>query len=139
MMWRRSRQISDEELDWAIRGALLAETKNLEPSPEVWNRIRAQVVAERNPKLPPAKKSLLTRPMAALVQGIAVLTVLCAVGLGLDQGVNRGWIAAQPTPAPVVRSVYPDTTSRPPWDVLSVGRARAFAQRPVPGEWRYPE
>ena len=38
-MLRRERPIPDEQLDWAIREALHAETAGLEPSPAVWQRM----------------------------------------------------------------------------------------------------
>ncbi len=139
MMWRRANRIPDEELDWAIRSALRAETEGLEPSPQVWNRVRARIehpVPEE--KRQPRGISWHTR-LANVVQGAVLAIFVLGFGLGLSRGiVTSGWNS---TAVPTVPAVtHSKASSRYPKDILNTGRLMQIDKpKPEPGAWRWPQ
>lgn len=139
MMWRRASRISDEELDWAIRAALRAETEGLEPSPEVWQRVRAHIENPHREQTRPSRASVWHNRLATLAQA----AVLAALVLGFGVGINRtfpytGW--AQPTLTPKSAQMYLRASGRYPNDILTARRLMALEQqKPVPGAWRWPQ
>ncbi len=139
MMWRRASRIPDEELDWAIRAALRAETEGMEPSPEVWDRVRARIENARPEQARPSRAVVWQNRLAALAQA-AVLAVLV---LGFGVGINRifpytGW--TQPTVTTRSAHVSLRASGRYPDDVLTAKRVMSLEQqKPVPGAWRWPQ
>lgn len=137
MMWRRTNHISDEELDWAIRAALRTETEGLEPSPEVWRRVRAQI---ENPAADAKRHSpmLWQRRAASLFQGAVLAVLVVGLGVTVNQR-SRGGDLAYPV-APDVVYVARARATLPKDDMLSMGRMVHMAQEPTePGGRRVPE
>lgn len=139
MMWRRASHISDEGLDWAIRAALRAETEGMEPSPEVWQRVRAYIENPHREQAQPSRASVWHNRLATLAQA-AVLAVLV---LGFGVGINRtfpytGW--AKPTLTAKSAQMYLRASGRYPNDILTAKRLMALEQqKPMPGAWRWPQ
>lgn len=139
MMWRRASRISDEELDWAIRAALRAETEGMEPSPEVWQRVRTRIEDSHPKQARPSRASVWHNRLATLAQA-AVLAVLV---LGFGVGINRtfpytGW--AQPTLTAKSAQMYLHASGRYPNDTLTAKQLMALEQqKPMPGAWRWPQ
>lgn len=138
MMWRRTNRISDEELDWAIRAALRTETEGLEPSPDVWRRVCAQI---ENPAAPAKQRSpmLWQRRAASLFQGAVLAVLVLGIGITVNQRSHGGELAYPVAPDAVyvaaARASLPYAD-----DMLSVGRIAQMAQEPAqPGSWRLPE
>jgi len=137
MMWRRTNHISDEELDCAIRAALRTETEGLEPSPEVWRRVRAQI---ENPAADAKHHSpmLWQRRAASLFQGAVLAVLVVGLGVTVNQR-SRGGDLAYPV-APDVVYVARARATLPKDDMLSMGRMVHMAQEPTqPGGRRVPE
>ncbi len=138
-MWRRANHISDEELDWAIRSTLRAETEGLEPSPQVWNRVRARITDSRPEQEQQARGIVRQARLANVLQGAVLAVLVLGFGLGLSRGFPAtGWTqTAMPTAAIVVHATAP---SRYPKDVLNGKRLMQLdLQQPEPGAWRWPQ
>lgn len=139
MMWRRASRISDEELDWAIHAALRAETEGMEPSPEVWQRVRARVENPHREQARPSRASVWHNHLATFAQA-AVLAVFV---LGFGVGINRafpytGW--AQPTLTPKSAQVYLRASEQYPDDILTARRLTTLEQqKPMPGARCWPQ
>jgi len=131
-MWRRVNRISDEELDWAVRAALRAEAENLEPSPEVWQRVRARI---ENPALDAGRKRSPVHwrlHAASLLQGAVLAVLVMGIGLSYNQRAhNNQW--AYPQAPDVAYEARPRAASEHPMDTLSVGRLTHMAQQARPG------
>lgn len=139
MMWERARRVSDEELDWAIRDALRAETEGLEPSPQVWQRVRARIEAAQPEPDRQARGVVWQTRLANLLQGAVLAVLVLGFGLGLSRGFpTTGWNrTAVPT---VVAATYSKALDRYPKDVLNAKRLMQLdQQQPAPGAWRWPQ
>lgn len=130
-MMRRTNRISDEELDLAVRGALRAEIDNLEPSPEVWQRVRARI---ENPALDAGRK----RPhgawrlhAASLIQGAVLAVLVMGIGLSYNQRAQNN-LMAYPQAPDVVYEAQPRAAAVYPADTLNVGRLTRMAQQALP-------
>jgi len=139
MMWRRTSRVSDEELDWAIRSTLRAETEGLEPSPQVWERVRARIANPRPEQEPRARSVVWQVRLANVLQGAVLAVLVLGFGLGLSHGFpTTGW---NRTTLPTVPAI---TYTRPsggyPKDVLNAKRLMQLdQQKPAPGAWRWPQ
>jgi hypothetical protein len=137
MMLRRVSRISDEEMDWAIRAALRAETEDLEPSPEVWQRVRARI---ENPALDSRQRRtpiLWTRRAASVLQGAVLAVLVLGIGVTFNQRLHGSGLA-YPVAPDVVYASPARASAQYPDDMLSMGRIAQIAQRPEPGYWRLP-
>lgn len=139
MIWKRANRISDEELDWAIRGALRAEMEGVEPSPEVWQRVRAQI---ENPAADARRRRATIawqNRAASLFQGAVLAILALGFGLTLNQHDNVTEQAYPQAPDVVYVAAaragltYDD-------DMLSMKRIAQMAQEAAqPDFWRLPE
>lgn len=138
MMWRRANRISDEELDWAIRSTLRAETDGLEPSPQVWNRVRARITDPRPEQERQARGIVWQARLANVLQGAVLAVLVLGFGLGLSRGFPAtGWTQTAAPTAIVMRAKAP---TRYPKDVLNGKRLMQLdQQKPAPGAWRWPQ
>jgi hypothetical protein len=89
---RKSRPTTEEntyqsdEMDALIRWALRNSVAGEEPSPEVWDRIRAGL-EQPKAQLPPRRKRLLVAQWSWLVQLLVLgILILVAFGLSLSHG-----------------------------------------------------
>jgi len=131
-MMRRTNRISDEELDWAMRAALRAETDNLEPSPEVWQRVRARI---ENPALDAGGKRSLGAwrlHAASVIQGAVLAVLVMGIGLTYNQRAQNNQMAYPQAPD-VVYEAQPRVAAVYPMDTLSIGRLNRMAQQTLPG------
>lgn len=135
-MLRRERPIPDEQLDWAIRQALRAETEGLEPSPAVWQRIRAEIERPAPTARPMPRRLSVRRRAASLMQGAILTLLVLGVGLSFSQGLGRDMLMRRPTTQPSEMKSRPVDASPYPRDALNLGYLKHLEQEPEPGEWR---
>lgn len=130
-MMRRTSRISDEELDWAVRGALRAEMDDLEPSPEVWQRVRARI---ENPSLDAGRKrtpGAWRLHAASLIQGAVLAVLVMGIGLTYTQRGQNNQMAYPHAPD-VVYEAQPRAVAVYPVDTLNVGQLTRIAQQALP-------
>ncbi len=140
MMWRRARRVSDDELDWAIRSTLRAETEGLEPSPQVWARVRARIADGRPDQERQARAVLWHARLANAIQGAVLAMLVLGFGLGLSRGfLGPDWHQTTAHSVPTVTYVS-KSAGRYPKDVLNAKRLMQIdKQKPAPGAWRLPQ
>lgn len=138
MMWRRANRISDDELDWAIRSTLQAETDGLEPSPQVWERVRARIITPQPERDQQGRAVVWHARLANVVQGAILAVLVLGFGLGLSRGFPAtGW--TQPA-VPTAVIVHTKAPSRYPKDMLNGKRLLQLnQQKSLPGAWRWPQ
>ncbi len=136
-MIRRKGRIPDEELDWAIREALHAETEGLEPSPAVWQRICAEIQKPTQAERPIPRRLTARRRAASLLQGAILALLVLGVGLSFSQSfLGHDLLIRRPTAQHTeARAPAHDDLSYPE-DMLNVRYLNHLAQQPEPGEWR---
>lgn len=138
MMWMRGNRISDEELDWTIRTALRAETEGQEPSPRVWERVRARIASPQRESKPQARAGVWPVRLANVLQGAVLAVLVLGFGLGISRGFpTAGWgHTAVPT---MVASAPAKSKDRYPKDALNAKRLMQLDALTVqPGAWRWP-
>lgn len=135
-MLRRERRIPDEQLDWAIREALHAETEGLEPSPLVWQRIRAEIQKPEQAQRPIPRWLAARRRAASLLQGAVLAMLVLGVGLSFSQSLGRDMLMRRSTVQPGDVKTRTIDDSPYPRDALSAGYLRHLERQPEPGEWR---
>ncbi|MGB9592888.1 MAG: hypothetical protein ACPL7R_01975 [Anaerolineae bacterium] len=140
MMWRRASRVSDEELDWAIRDALRAETEGLEPSPQVWARVRARIAEGRPAQERRARDMVWYARLANVIQGAVLAVLVLGFGLGLSRGfLAPGWNQSTALSVPTATYIT-KPVGRYPKDVLNAKRLMQIdQQKPAPGAWRLPQ
>lgn len=139
MMWIRRNRISDEHLDWAIRTALRAETEGREPSPQVWERIRARITNPRPEQEPRPRRVIWQARLASVLQGAVLAVLVLGFGLGITRGFPTPEWSRPTVPTEVVASSA-KSANRYPKDVLNAKRLMQLdAPRFQPGAWRWPQ
>jgi len=123
-------------LDWVIRQALHAETEGLEPSPLVWQRIRAEIQKPSQAERPIPRWLAARRRAASLLQGAVLALLVLGVGLSFSQSLGQDVLMRRSTVEPKDVKTQTVDDSSYPQDALNVGYLMHLERQPEPGEWR---
>jgi hypothetical protein len=124
----------------AIRSTLRAETEGLEPSPQVWARVRARIAEGRPAQERQDRAVVWQARLANAIQGAVLAMLVLGFGLGLSRGfLAPGWNQSTAPSVPTATYVA-KSAGRYPKDALNAKRLMQIEQqKPAPGAWQLPQ